>query len=306
LSENLRNARGAIRAILDKEKKLVVQQSRIIAVAGSFSTALKAARTERRLEKDLLKKAVLSNLIATLYFESNDHTRSVKEALKTIKNTEIPSPVRADAYHVMGAIHRAKREYADAESCCKKALALTREGDDDVLINILNILGSVYFYQKKYSLALEYLHLYAGICEKINDKAQFARALHNTALTLSSLGRESEAVEYYDKTREIALEIGDSLLLAYTLAGLGEMHLRSGDAKRALHEIHESLGISEELGHKGGLIECHANLALVNTELGNHEAATGHAVKALSLGSAEEAERETMLPALHEVLGIVP
>ncbi len=303
MTGNVSEIRRRIRAILDEEQNLIVELGRITTGDSDLETALKAAKAERRAEKDPAKKSVLTNLITRIFIDTNHFAEAEREALKAAGEKEIPSVVRALAYHHVAVVCLRNEDYDRTEAYCKKALALTEEQDDVVLPHILNTMGRVYHCKEKYATALEYYQAFRKASEKTGNRNQLISALHNISLVLRLLGREDEALRYSARAREIALEIGDKLRLAYILNLSGECCLDTSDLEEALAEEQEALRIFKELGHRRMFADCHIDLARIYLEMGQTDVAAEHAAKALAY--VEELEQKSYLPRVHELMGIV-
>ncbi len=299
----LSEIRQKIRAILDSEDSTVIEVARIMTRGGNLETALRAAKAEKRVRKDAVEKAILSNLIARIHLDSSRFSETLETAQKAAGRKGIPNPVRAYSYCIIATVYLRREEYMRTEAYCKKALALTEENDDAVLVYVLNITGVVHYLRGKYSLALEYHKSHKKVSEKLGSKTQLIRAVGNIAITLSHLGRDEEGIEYLLQAREIGTEIGDKLSLGYTANNLAYYRISTGKLEEALDEAREALRIFEETGHKWMFADCHMNFALAYLEQGKVDLAAEHARKALSC--AEELEQRTNLPRAHNLLGRV-
>ncbi|TET31593.1 MAG: tetratricopeptide repeat protein [Planctomycetota bacterium] len=293
--------RRRIRAILDDEESLVIELPKVMTEAGNFDTAFQAAEAERKKEKNTVKKAVITNLISRIHWDSNRFEEAEKEARKSAEKKKLPNPVKAYAYCMIGAINLRREEYAQTEANCKKALALIDEKEDAVLVHVLNLIGVVHYLKGKYSLALEYHKLHKEVSERTGNKTQLIRAVGNLAITLFRLGRSEEAIEYLMQAREIGIELGDKISLGYTMNNLASYHTGTGEPKKVIAEAKEALRIFKEIGHKWMFTDCHLNFAKAYLEQGENDTAAKHAAKALSY--AEEMDQKTNVPRAHELLG---
>jgi Nif-specific regulatory protein len=303
MAGSLNEARKKIRDILKAESVPVIELGRIMPLAGNLDTVVEAAQAERKSQKNRTREALLSNLIASVYLESNMLDEAEKEALNISDDQKMPHPIRAFAYCLLAWVYIRREDYAHTEDYCRKALAFTEKNQNAVLVHVFNVTGSVNYYQQKYPLALEYFQLYQQASEKIGSKTQLVGALHNVAITLMGLGRETEALDCVQQSKQIALEMKDSLRLGYALNTLGNLYLNAGRPERALPETREALRIFEEAGHRRMFADCHIDLGRIHLESGDLDAAAEHAARALQF--AEELEQKSNLPRIHELMGLV-
>jgi transcriptional regulator with GAF, ATPase, and Fis domain len=303
MTENISIIRRKIRAILDDKRGPVIELSRISDGDINLETVLQAAVAERKAEKDLVRKSMLTNLITRIYLDTNQYVKAEKEALEIAEEKEIPNALRAYACYVIAVVYIRKEDYDRTEAFCKKALALIEEHDSSVLPYILNVVGKVYLCKEKYETALEYYQAFRNASEKIGNQNQLVTALHNISVALHLLGREDEFLEYSAQARNIALKTGEKLGLAYILNLSGESCLYMGKLKRALAEGQEALEIFKAMSVKWMFADCHIEIARIRLEMGQTDTAAEHAAKALAY--AEELEQKKYLPRVHEVMGLV-
>lgn len=102
-------------------------------------------------------------------------------------------------------------KYHEALEVCNKALEL----NPNYKI-ILSELGNIYFVLGKWDKALDCYKKYARLCEVTQDKNSLILALNEIGGLYESMEKEKEALNYYNKSRKIATEIGNTYLLAST------------------------------------------------------------------------------------------
>ncbi|TET32589.1 MAG: tetratricopeptide repeat protein [Planctomycetota bacterium] len=303
MDDTLSEIRQRIRAIIDKEQAPVFELGRIVTGNESFETALQAAELERKKEKDPSKRAVLSNLAATIHLVKGRYAEAEKEALKSAEKKGLPGRIRALAYNLVTISYQNRGEFASAEEYCKKALGLSEEDDPVVLGRILNITGLIHMQRRKYALALEYFQSYRKTADRMGSRRQVVVALINMADALCYTDQEKERHQSLLEARDIAVEIGDKLRIGTTLLGLGNYYIDHGDLTRALSMFQEARSHFEKTSYTLLYATCHADLARTYLGMGDTDNAARHAADALAY--AQEFQQKEHLPEAHKILGLV-
>jgi predicted ATPase/DNA-binding SARP family transcriptional activator/pimeloyl-ACP methyl ester carboxylesterase len=133
------------------------------------------------------------------------------------------------------------------------ALTMARRADDELVIaDILYHLGTTSYSAGEYNQSAKYHQEAVDICARLGNIDLVAvQAYHGRGEAYFSTGHATAAIEYYEKSLEMARQIQNKNYEAENLQMLGYAHLGSvgiGDYKRSLNSFTESLTISQTLG----------------------------------------------------------
>ncbi|MHC4662018.1 MAG: sigma 54-interacting transcriptional regulator [Planctomycetota bacterium] len=296
--------RADLRALIDRKEGSFLELQAIVKKAGNLSATLKAAKDELKDEKDLVKIALLRNIISMTYLDKGDSQESEKEALIPAGDDTLPNRARASAYAILTLNFLDRKDFTVAEAYCKKALSLAGENEDPVFAFVVNTMATVHFYKERYSIALEYFRTFNRLAEKAGSLGQVIASLDNIALTLTRLGRYDEVIEHLNKALKLAQESGGEIQAGYTLNNIGQYHLYRGDMKKALEYINSAMEVFESMEISRMLPLCNLDLALVYLDMGNYETARKHVDTALSLAEDDQSRGE-VLPRAYRMLGSI-
>lgn len=205
---------------------------------NALQYTLKGLELARMAEERELEGALLNNL-ATIYILRQEHNRALPYLLKTLQIAESAGDLRtqAEALDNICNVYCRLESPEQALAAGEKSLALYRAlGEKQGEAEVLNTLGTVYQATRDYPQALE---CYSG------------------ALKLS---------------RAIALRyetIGSLLHIASVKA-------EENDMNEALGTLNQALGLAEEIGSKGRLVEVHQSLSDVYNRSGQFQKALYH------------------------------
>ena len=128
-----------------------------------------------------------------------------QEALSMSKQYSYPRG-EAFSYHNIGKYYFNKSDLNKAQDFFNKAETLSKDNKIwDVLIKVYNSVARRYFTENDYLKTIEYLEKALKICEDIDDDFQ-VHVLNNIGVVLSRNNRENDALKYYIKTFERAIE----------------------------------------------------------------------------------------------------
>src|SRR5690606_7727112 len=99
---------------------------------------------------------------------------------------------------------------------------------------IIGNIGNIYFNQNEHSKAIENYKKAINIAEAINDKMNLGNWYDNLGSSLTQISKFDEGLDYHQKAKEIAAELGDIHLLCNTLLHICEIMLASGSPQSVL------------------------------------------------------------------------
>jgi predicted ATPase/DNA-binding CsgD family transcriptional regulator len=193
------------------------------------------------------------------------------------------SPGRARALSGNGVLARYQGDYDRAEVLCREALELFRSLDDlrgvaegtTGLALIRSARGDYSDAETRYREAL-------SIYERLEDEAGIARALDRFALNLVITGEFDRARPLFERSIALFRRLGDSHGVALGLYGLSVTRL-PGAHLAALAQADEALDILRAVGDRRTFAKVLWNMADINADLGNTDAAASQFAESLTL-----------------------
>jgi tetratricopeptide (TPR) repeat protein len=218
------------------------------------------ALVERDEFSDIDRAEVLYRLGMCRYLLSSISTAVglFNEALVLAERSGLPSDqLRMRVFSWRSRCYRRQRDYEAAREDVEHALELA-EGLHDV-----RALGSAYFQASilaerdgHYVLARSYAEKAKTQYEELADRANVGRLMNNLGGVEFLLGKPETAIEHFKEAFAVALELGRDEEAAKAISSLAQVHLRTGDAKRAeeqalhaLEIIHERDDMIDEIGN---------------------------------------------------------
>ena len=157
------------------------------------------------------------------------------EALKLAERSEIPSDqLRSSILAWRSRCYRRRRDLEAAREDVERALELA-EGLSDK-----RTAADVYFQasiiadrEGHWVLARSYAERAKAAYEELSDRGNLGRLLNNLGGINFLLGHPEEAVDLLKDAVRIALEVGNDVEAAHAVNGIAQVHLRTGEIKRA-------------------------------------------------------------------------
>jgi tetratricopeptide (TPR) repeat protein len=203
------------------------------------------------------------------------------EALKLAERSQLPSDqLRSNIFAWRSRCYRRRRDLEAAREDVERALELA-EG-----LNDTRTAAEVYFQasiiadrEGHWVLARSYAERAKAAYEELADRGNLGRLLNNLGGINFLLGHPDEAVALLKDAVRIALDVGDDAEAAHAVNGIAQVHLRTGDVKRAEEQARYAL---ELLGDRVDEL----------AEIGNAQIVLGRALLEQNrLDEAEEAFR---------------
>ena len=165
------------------------------------------------------------------------------EALKLAERSEIPSDqLRSNILAWRSRCYRRRRDLEAAREDVERALELA-EG-----LNDKRTAADVYFQasiiadrEGHWVLARSYAERAKAAYEELSDRGNLGRLLNNLGGINFLLGHPEEAVDFLKDAVRIALEVGNDAEAAHAVNGIAQVHLRTGEIKRAEEQARYAL-----------------------------------------------------------------
>src|SRR5436189_885400 len=157
------------------------------------------------------------------------------EALKLSERSQIRSDqLRSNILAWRSRCYRRRRDFEAAREDVERALELAES------LNDKRTAADVYFQasiiadrEGHWVLARSYAERAKAAYEELSDRSNLGRLLNNLGGLNFLLGHPDEAVELLKDAVRIALEVGNDVEAAHAVNGIAQVHLRTGEIKRA-------------------------------------------------------------------------
>lgn len=247
--------------------------SQALALAQEIGSAAIEARTRLSL--------------SVLYGRGGDAERGIgqsREALRLFRALGM-RPSEAFALNNMGLAARDLGDDQLALTYYEEALRIGRAvGEKGIEANLLNNLGNLYRETGQYEKALASHADALTLARAVKNEDNEARALNTLGMTWRRLGEHRKALEYQEQSLAIRRRrSGDQAAIASTLDGMGRTWHALGDDTRALAALNEALEIRHRIGDRYSETDTLRQLAYVERDRGNLDAARGHVEASVAL-----------------------
>jgi tetratricopeptide (TPR) repeat protein len=165
------------------------------------------------------------------------------EALKVVDQSELPADqLRSNILVWRSRCYSRRRDLEAAREDVERALELAEGLNDrrttaDIFFRASNIADR----QGHWVLARSYAERAKAIYEELEDRANLGRLMNNLGGLNFLLGHPDEAEAVLKDAFRIALEIGNDEGAAHAVNSLAQVHLRTGDIKRAEDQARHAL-----------------------------------------------------------------
>ena len=145
------------------------------------------------------------------------------------------------------------------------------------------IAGLILYEISNFKRAIEYHEKSLEIAKAIGDKEEEARCYTCLGISHFSLGNFKRGVEYHKKALEIAKAIKDKIGESIAHTNLGNAYRNLGDFKRAVEHHEKALEIAKAIRDKIGESACYTNLGNAYRNLGDFKRAIEYYEKSLEI-----------------------
>jgi tetratricopeptide (TPR) repeat protein len=239
------------------------------ALSGEVKKGLELLAESRALVEsdefsDIDRAEVLYRLGVCRYLLSSVSTAVglFNEALALAERSGMPADrLRLGVFAWRSRCYRRQRDFEAAREDVEFALELAEAMHDT------RALGSAYFQASvlaerdgHYVLARTYAEKAKTQFEELADRANVGRLMNNLGGLEFLLGKPEQAIEHFKHAFSVALEIGRDEDAAGAVSSLAQVHLRTGDVKRAEEQALHALEI---MGERDDMLDEIGNARLV-------------------------------------------
>ena len=239
------------------------------ALSGDVKKGLELLAESRALVEgdefsDIDRAEVLYRLGVCRYLLSSISTAVglFNEALALAERSGMPADkLRLGVFAWRSRCYRRQRDFEAAREDVEFALELAEAMHDT------RALGSAYFQASvlaerdgHYVLARTYAEKAKTQFEELADRANVGRLMNNLGGLEFLLGKPEQAIEHFKHAFSVALEVGRDEDAAGAVSSLAQVHLRTGDVKRAEEQALHALEI---MGERDDMLDEIGNARLV-------------------------------------------
>jgi signal transduction histidine kinase len=219
----------------------------------SRSDSLEAVLTVMRRERPGIIDTAQVSLLGTLGLEymTTSPVKALMYAEESRKTASTLGDKRglARAYAILALIHNQQGNYENAVQFYLEALNIDEELDDNKQhkATTLNDLGKTYANRSNYRQAIEQYQKAREIFTLIGNKVKLAETLTNIAGLYAEQGDIANALQYYNQLIRIHQESGNRYALAISYNGIGFAYNDKEEYAKALTYFLKAAAIFEEL-----------------------------------------------------------
>jgi tetratricopeptide (TPR) repeat protein len=250
--EEFENIRAAVLAtgMQELEARALSGEATVLMRRGEIREAIALLERARALSENTsfseIERADVLFRLGVARYKLNSIQTAIglfDEALKVAERSEIPSDqLRSNILAWRSRCYRRRRDLEAAREDVERALELA-EG-----LNDKRTAADVYFQasiiadrEGHWVLARSYAERAKAAYEELSDRGNLGRLLNNLGGINFLLGHPEEAVEFLKDAVRIALEVGDDAEAAHAVNGIAQVHLRTGNVKRAEEQARYAL-----------------------------------------------------------------
>ena len=179
-----------------------------------------------------------------------------------------------------GTLAFLRGDTAAAESAYRETLRLAREQHDQFLeAAALGSLGLIAAKEEHYDESIDFNQAALRLSDAVGAKTSVARTLGNMGWSYFSMGDFENALALYQRAEKASSESGLVADQVYWLIDVGNAHYELKDYASSESSYREALTLAQSLADRQALLECYENLAVLNLERRQLDAAQYYAAQ---------------------------
>lgn len=242
------------------EQKLPVNQAQIIRannlIGASYHLQANSLRALDYFYKGLEialkyddKKQIgnIYNNMGNVYLKTGNYKEALEHYLKSLQIYNLLSEDRniASAQNNIGLLYLDIDNYKKADVQFRKALGGFQKNNDSIgIAATLSNLGALNSKMRKYDSAFYYHEKAVTLNRLTGNQYGLCVGLQEFAKTCMGSGQINKAIENYEKSRQIAIQINQPFYLATAFIGLGNAHLKLNRFAEALQNADNAMLIA--------------------------------------------------------------
>lgn len=165
----------------------------------------------------------------------------------------------------------------------ERLLAREKDRIDRSLLAALKAQTDSHLQKGAYAEALRLSQLVARLAEKLGDRHELGKSLHDLARIHARQNQTAQALDYFQKSVAIYEEVNDKPTMARVLFEMGRTYALQSRPDEALASFNRSLAISEAIQDKKSMALALNALGIGNRAQGRNEIALAYYQKSLAL-----------------------
>lgn len=259
----------------------------IISLSGSAQqNEVDSLRIFLLTAKDTARVKALNNLASKIMHSAPlDAEKLIQESIDLGKSNKFPKGL-VNSYKLMGDCFVARSEYNTAIDWYKTSLELLNQSvinDPYYYLAVYNSLGTAYFRQENYKLALDCFLQCLELAEKANNKMGIARLLNNIGLVYHQQGEYDRSMQYFLKCFKDAEASGLTELVGVVANNLGLAYRAKENYEDAIKYFLLSLDIRQNTNNDLGASQVLSNLAEIYKRQREYDKALEYLARAEAL-----------------------
>ena len=233
---------------------------------------------------------VVESLIeqARLDLALNRHSEAEASATpaEALAGTLNHPPLEGEALEQLGAVHHYQGRPEGVVHANRRALEIYRDlGDRGGEVRTLNNMGTACIQLGRYQEAARALHLSVSIKTEMGDRISAALSLMNLGIVYGFLGDHERALDCYLRSKDVLDKAGSPLdrRKVRLLHNIAICRQRMGEAREALEDFRQLLGLRRSLKDRRGEAVTHYKLGQILMELGRAAEAREELDEALAI-----------------------
>jgi tetratricopeptide (TPR) repeat protein/DNA-binding SARP family transcriptional activator len=176
-------------------------------------------------------------------------------------------------------------EYDDAQPLFETALRCAEDSGSDLGVSaVLNHLARIEVSRGRFPRALELFQQSLEAARRAGSVAHEAASMHRMGVTYRACGQPTQAAKWLYQALAACEAVNDTHGTGGTLAELGALLAERGDKINAIGHGEQAVALLEEINDLAGARSARIRVAQTHLDLdGDHEAALGHALRAVEL-----------------------
>jgi len=265
-------------------------------VAGRGRAAESRSAFERLGDVAMSAEAMSWEAAGALSVQDPSALALAQEALARCRSVKpVPQPTEAKILYILGTVHSARHEHAQAIAAYENAIDMAGGFRD--LRQLSYMYGNLSLaYQETGHLAeaAQYAHRAMALYETLHDRVSIARAENNLAYLLLKQGDHEAALRHAHTSLRHYEELGLTAGRAHALMTLAETELARGEFAAATPYAEAAVDAAARAGEVANRGEAHKWLALIAAAEGDEARADAEFAAAFEIFAAADARAWTV------------
>ena len=221
-------------------------------------------------------------LLGHLYFDNGyfENSEDIFNEILDKFSADLSDEQLSDIRHSLGLNHIRFNNYDKAINLFQEALLFYEKINNKAeTARALKDIGTVYYYLGNENSALDHYQKALLIYKEINDSDGIARSYNNIGMIFKEKGNVALALEYLNRSLEIKRHQGNQYGIANTLGNIGDAYMAGNQHNKAVGYFEQALKLWIELDYLHGVTEVYNYLGEVYIKTGKYDRAIENLIK---------------------------